>query len=129
MAGEVPLGVVGAIGISQHVQTSALKPIVFATAQRTKAMPDVPTLAESGFPDLVVSSWNGLLAPAQTPKPIIERLARELNSALANPAVRDKITNYGSPVDTTSPETFGAEIKAEFARYGQAAKAAGLKAT
>ncbi|MGE0802626.1 MAG: Bug family tripartite tricarboxylate transporter substrate binding protein [Lautropia sp.] len=128
MGGETPLAVVGVIGVAQHVASGAVRALAFSSTQRAPGLPDVPTIGESGVSGLAVNSWNGLLAPARTPRPVIELLARELNAALADAGVRERLAKLGYASGATSPEAFGAEIRAAFDEYGRVVKTAGIRA-
>ena len=91
----------------------------------------MPTFIESGIAglnDFQINSWVGLLAPAKTPKAIMDRLTTELNAVLSNPETRDKLNTMGISAAPGSADSFGAEIKRDLARYGQVVKAAGIKA-
>ena len=85
-------------------------------------------LIESGVPDFEVSSWVGILAPAKTPRPIVERLNRELNAALSNPEVVEKLAGMGIAATPGSPDQFTEQMRSDLAKYGQVIKAAGIKA-
>ena len=91
-------------------------------------MPDVPTVAESGLPGYEALNWYGYLAPAGTPKEIVDRLAREIAKALANPKVVDQMNKTGVEPLSMTPDEFGRYIKREYDTWGKVVKEAGIKA-
>jgi tripartite-type tricarboxylate transporter receptor subunit TctC len=94
---------------------------------RNEAISDVPTLAETILPGVEIGAWSGVMAPAKTPHSIVVKLNAELNKALQDPALRAKIIGTGAEVRGSTVEEYGAFLKSEFERWGQAVKAAGLK--
>ena len=95
---------------------------------RSPSLPNTPTFIESGVRDFDVSSWVGILAPAKTPRAIIERLNRELNAALKDPEVVEKLAGMGITATPGTPEQFTEQMNSDLAKYGQVVKAAGIKA-
>jgi tripartite-type tricarboxylate transporter receptor subunit TctC len=128
LGGNIPLVFTAVAGAHQYVKSGKLKAIAVFSAKRSSSLPDVPTFVESGVPGFDVSSWVGILAPAQTPRPIIDKLNRELNAALASPEVIEKLATLGIVATPEAPQAFGAQIKADLAKYGKVVKAAGIKA-
>ncbi|MEO7761849.1 MAG: tripartite tricarboxylate transporter substrate-binding protein [Casimicrobiaceae bacterium] len=104
----------------------SLTAIAVSSAQRSSSLPEVPTFVESGVPDFVVSSWVGILAPAKTLQPVIDRLNRELNAVLAAPETVEQLAKLGIAPTSGTPEAFGAQLRADLAKYGKVA-AAGIK--
>lgn len=127
LGGTIPLVYTAVAGAHGHVKSGKLRAIAVSSAQRTGALPEVPTFTEGGVPDFVVSSWVGLLAPAQTPAAIVARLNAELNAVLSDPVVREKLGVMGIEATPGGAEQFGNEIKRDLARYGQLVKAAGIR--
>ncbi|MCZ8439993.1 Bug family tripartite tricarboxylate transporter substrate binding protein [Achromobacter xylosoxidans] len=113
-----------------HVQAGKLRAIGITSPQRLPAVPEVPTLAESGLPGFDVESWFGLMAPAGTPQPVIERLNQALNKALADPALvaSYKQSGFYAPQQPNTPETFGKKIASEIDKWGEVVKRADIKA-
>ena len=113
-----------------HVQAGKLRAIGVTSPQRLPAVPDVPTLAESGLPGFDVESWFGLMAPAGTPQPVIDRLNQAMNKALANPALLASFQQSGfyAPQQPNTPETFGKKIASEIDKWGAVVKRADIKA-
>jgi len=91
-------------------------------------MPDVPTVAESGVPGFEAGSWYGLLAPAATPKPIVDRLNREVVRIVQLPDVRERLAAEAFDIPIDTPEQFAAYIKTDVAKWAKVVKASGLKA-
>jgi len=127
LGGTIPLVYTAIAGAHGHVKSGKLKAIAVSSAQRSSALPDVPTFSESGVPDFVVNSWVGLLAPAGTPSPVIARLNTELNAVLNDPVVLDKLRAMGIDAKPGTDEQFRDDIKRDLARYGQVVKAAGIQ--
>jgi len=127
LSGVVPIAVSFPGTIEPHRKAGRLKALVVTSAQRALAWPDVPTIADSGFPDFDVLSWAGVLAPTGTPPEIVDRLHREIVRILEIPEVRATfIAQSAEPVGNT-PDQFAAEIRASVARWAPVVKAAGIK--
>jgi tripartite-type tricarboxylate transporter receptor subunit TctC len=109
-----------------HVKSGKLRPVAMTTAKRSIAMPDLPTVAESGVPGYEAATWYGLLLPARMPAPIVDRLHAETVKALAVPELRERLVGQGfEPVGST-PAEFAAYIKSEIVKWGKVIKAAGI---
>ena len=111
-----------------HVKGGKLRPLAVTTAKRSPALPDVPTIAESGVPGYEATSWFGLLAPAGTPAPVIAKLNASILKALANPEVKKKLAEQGAEAAGEKPEQFAAFIAAETAKWGKVVKESGATA-
>jgi len=110
-----------------QIAAGQITPLATAANQRSSAIPDVPTMAEAGMPDFDTSLWIGLLAPAGTPRPVIERLAGAARQAMHAPDVIEVLHKQGyEPLDA-GPDEFAAFIRSEIARWSAVASAAGLK--
>jgi tripartite-type tricarboxylate transporter receptor subunit TctC len=109
-----------------HVQAGRLRALAVTGAARNALLPAVPTAAEAGLADYVVTSWNALLVPAGTPAPIIQRLAGLVAEALALPAVRERLAPLGADPAPTSPAALGALLREESRRWGQVVREAGI---
>jgi tripartite-type tricarboxylate transporter receptor subunit TctC len=126
VAGEVAAMMSGTSTAAQ-IKAGRLRALAFTGPQRSRALPDVPTVAEF-YPDFVMVQWYGLFAPAGTPEPALARLRAETNRALALPDVKEKLSNAGGVEPwITTPEEFSAEMKSEFATYGKLVKEVGAK--
>jgi tripartite-type tricarboxylate transporter receptor subunit TctC len=111
-----------------HVKDGRLKLIAVTTAKRAPALPNVPTVAESGLPGYEFTGWMGLLAPAATPQSIIGKLHSEAARIVHLPEVKQRfVIDAADPVGST-PEQFAAHLKAEIERWSRVAKQAGIRA-
>jgi len=109
-----------------HVESGRIRALAVTSAQRHPLMPGVPTVAESGYPGFEALSWQGLFAPAGTPKDIVERLSAETRKALASPDIRDFFTKQGFEVAGSTPAEFRAFVEAEIPKWARVVKDAGL---
>ncbi len=128
LGGNIPLVYTAVAGAINHVKAGKLTAIAVSSRTRSPSLPDTPTFIEAGVPDFEVSSWVGVLAPAKTPRPVVEKLNRELNALLASPEIVERLAALGIVATPGSPEQFGEQMKADLARYGAVVKAAGIKA-
>ena len=110
-----------------NVKAGTLRAVAISSAQRSKVLPDLPTLAESGLPNFEVALRYGLAAPAGTPQPIIERLNKELNAALADPEVQMRLANEGADALPMSPEAYTADLDREEKKWGALVRKLNLK--
>jgi tripartite-type tricarboxylate transporter receptor subunit TctC len=108
-----------------QVRSGALRALAVTTARRIAALPEVPTAAEAGVPDFVVLGWNGLVAPAGTPAPIVARLNEAVVKVVAEPEVNHSLLGQGADPWTTTPQEFGDYIRAEKARWAEVVRTAG----
>ena len=127
MAGQVQLAFLSIQPLIPQVKAGKLRALAITSGRRSPAVPDLPTVAESGLPGYDIGTWWGLLAPAKTPRPIIDRLAAAMRKATAVPAVRERFAAGGNAAQSNSPEEFAAMIKSEVGRYRELAAAAGVK--
>ena len=111
----------------QQVRAGKLRALAVPQRERSRAAPDVPTLAEAGIPGVEVTGWTGVMAPAGTPRPIVDRRAEEIIRVLNDPEMREFLAKGGAEPVGTRPDAFAQFIKAEITKWGSAAKAAGLK--
>src|SRR5215470_6357726 len=123
---DVQMGCLPAIAVTPHVASGQVKILAISLGQRSALMPDYPTLKEAGV-DVEADAWNGLIAPAKTPEPIIAKIQSVVAGALAEPAVREKLaTQFMEPIPTT-PAQFRAKIDADLARWSPVIKALDLR--
>ena len=127
IGGQVPLVAVNALEVLPHARSGKLKVLAVLSANRTSNFPDVPTIAESGFPGFEASVWYGLVAPAATPKPIVQKLHAEVQKALQTQEVRERMTSVGGEVVPVSAEQFGALIRSERLRYEKLVREANIQ--
>ena len=104
--------------VMSQVQAKALRVLAVTGEKRSAALPDVPTARESGLSTFVAASWNGLAAPARTPRPVIERLNREVVAAINHPDVRRRLTELNVDAQASSPEQASALLASEVKRWG-----------
>jgi tripartite-type tricarboxylate transporter receptor subunit TctC len=111
-----------------QVQTGAIRIIGTINEGRTKYFPDVPTMAEQGFPEAKVTPWFGIVVPAGTPGPIVDRISKALEAALATPDVRQKLDTAGCEPKSAPGAEFADIIKSEVAVWARVVKDAGITA-
>jgi len=127
VAGNVQAAFLVPGNVMQFAKEGRLKLIASSGIKRFASTPDVPTLVESGYPDLVATSWIGFLTTGGTPRNIIDRYHREMARILQMPEIRDKLVGMEFEVVAGTPEQFGAWIKTEIPRWGKVIKATGAK--
>ncbi|MCW5259672.1 tripartite tricarboxylate transporter substrate binding protein [Verminephrobacter eiseniae] len=117
IAGHIGMAFMTATSAMPNLQAGKIKPLAIAGPRRLSGLPQVPTFAESGLPDMVSDSWNGLLAPAGTPAHIISQLHEAAVAAINAPDVKDKLQSQGALVIGNSPQEFRDEIRQEVAAW------------
>jgi tripartite-type tricarboxylate transporter receptor subunit TctC len=127
IAGQVDFGMNSAVGVMQHIQAGSLRPLGVSTAQRSKILPDVPTIAEAGLPGYETKTWYGVLAPAGTPKPIVDKLNAELNKVMLDPDTGAKLAEQGVEPFTGTPEEFAAFIQSDIGKWQEVVAKAGIE--
>jgi tripartite-type tricarboxylate transporter receptor subunit TctC len=110
-----------------HIQAGKLRGIAVTSAKRNPALPDVPTVAESGFKDFDANGWLGILVPNGTPPAVIARLNAEIGKVMQKDEVRKALISQGVEARTSTPEEFGALLKSETAKWGKIVETAGIK--
>jgi len=110
-----------------QVKTGKLRALGMTSPQRSPAMPDVPTIAESGLPGYAIKAWFGLLAPARTPESIVAKLNKDVVAILGDAEMKRKMADLGQELTSNTPEQYAAFIKSEIAKMGQVVKASGAK--
>ena len=128
LGGNIPLVYTAIAGAIPHVKSGKLHAVAVSSGKRASSLPDVPTFIESGLNDFEINSWVALLAPAKTPKAIVDKLNTELNALLSDPEVREKLNGMGITATPGTADKFGEDLKRDLARYGQVVKAANIKA-
>jgi len=127
MGGQV-LSMIETVPAAQgNIKAGKLRALAVTSPQRVDALPDVPTAAEAGLKDFEVSSMFGIVAPANTPAPVIDRLNGELKKILAKPQVQASLLNQGAIATWTTPADASARVSAELARWTKVIDEAGVK--
>ena len=119
IAGHVDISFATILEASGHVKGGRLRALGVTSEKRSPALPDVPTLSESGLPGFNTASWIGLLAPAGTPKEIVDKVSRDMREVVEAPDVREQLLNQGATPAGTSPEAFAALIDRDRKRYAE----------
>ncbi len=125
MGGQVSLFFDTMLSAMPHVRSGKLKAIAVTSAARSPAAPDIPTVAESGLPGYEAIAWNGVLAPAGTPKEIVAKLNAELRKALESPEIRERFAAQGFAAAWRSPEQYAVFLNAEVDKWGKVVKVSG----
>ena len=127
LAGQVDMMFEGGVSSLPHVRAGKLRALATTTARRAEAMPQLPTMAEAGMPDFEVTPWFGLVAPAGTPRPVIERLNREVHALLRSPALAEKFAAAGIEITPSSPEELGERIRRDLPYWTRVMRDAGIQ--
>jgi len=127
IGGQLPLVAVNALEVQPHVKSGRLKVLAVLSPNRTPVFPEAPTIAESGFPGFEASVWYGLVAPAATPRPIVNLLHTEAQKALQTKEVRERMTAVGGEVIPGPIELLGSLIRSERQRYEKLVREANIK--
>jgi len=113
--------------VATQIKAGKIRPLAVTARSRAAALPDVPTMVEAGFPELVVTSWQAAAAPAKTPREVIVKLNDAAVKALRSPEIRDRLIGIGFDVVATSPEEFGQFMNAEIDRWTKVVQRGGIK--
>jgi tripartite-type tricarboxylate transporter receptor subunit TctC len=127
LSGDINFVVATSTLAAPHVRSGEVRGLGLTGKTRWKDFPDIPTLAESGLPDLEVISWSGLAAPANTPKPIVDRIHAELQRTIAVPDVRARLESFGAEVRGTTPAEMRALVERQLALWTKVAQAANIQ--
>jgi tripartite-type tricarboxylate transporter receptor subunit TctC len=127
VSGQVTVAFQGLSTVTSLVRSGKLRLLAVTTRSRLPQFPDVPTMSESGLPGFEFNSWFALMAPAHTPKPIIARLNEEVQKALADPDVRERLNAQGLTIRGSSPEELETATRAQLAKYARVMKEANIK--
>lgn len=128
LAGRVQVVFASAATAVPQVKSGKIRALAVTTARRSSALPDLPTVAESGLPGYEADNWYGFVTVAKTPKPLIDRLRSELVKALQSDEVKKALGNQGLDIRTSTPDEFAAYIKSEFHKWAKVIQDAGLAA-
>jgi len=127
LSGQIQLMFSSAVAMMPHVQAKRLRAIAMTGAKRSTAIPDIPTVAESGVPDYESGSWYGILAPTGTPREIIDLLNREIVAAVRSADITDRLVAEAVIPVGNSPAEFAAHIQKEYTRIGNVIRSSGAK--
>jgi tripartite-type tricarboxylate transporter receptor subunit TctC len=127
VAGHTPIGFVAPTPALSLIKDGKLRALGQASTMRLQALPDVPTMAEAGYPGIECDSWGGFLVPAGTPRPIIATLNRETVKIIALPELRERLTGLGSDPIGSTPDEFALRIKTDIEKWGKVIRAAHIK--
>jgi tripartite-type tricarboxylate transporter receptor subunit TctC len=128
IAGQVEILFGSLPAVLPHVKSGRVRALAVGTLKRSPSLPEVPTVAESGYPGFDASLWLAIMAPAGTPAPVIERLHKEVVAAVSAPDTRDLLDNAGAEVLTSTPAELSAMIREGVAKYAKIVKTAGVQA-
>jgi len=127
LAGNVQLVFIGIPAAAPHIRAGKLRALAVVAPRRSSALPDVPTAAEAGLPGFEVTTWYGVLAPAGTPRAIIERLNAELARIMLAPELQPRLADMATDPRAGTPEEFGAYLREETAKWGKVIRDAGIR--
>ncbi len=127
LGGHVQLAFVPPIATVPYINSGKLKGLAVTGTQRVRALPQVPTFAEAGLPAYNASSWNGVLVPASTSRPLIQRISNDIAKVLSAPELREKMSSQGAEPGYAGPEEFAKMIKDDIARYARVIKEANIQ--
>jgi tripartite-type tricarboxylate transporter receptor subunit TctC len=127
LRGDIDVGIDYLAGFRAALNEQQLRAVASTGEKRSPSTPDVPTVAESGLPDFVVTSWNAVSAPAGTPDDIVRFLNREINAALKLPDVQERALQFGLDARGTTPEEMQARMRADIAKWAAVIEKAGLE--
>lgn len=111
-----------------HIRDGRLRALAVATAERDPRLPNVPTMAEAGFPGIEGDQWFGIFVPAGTPAPVVQKLNEEFVKAVRSPDISKKITDQGLDIFTGTPDEFAAQMRADAAKFGKVVKDGNIRA-
>jgi tripartite-type tricarboxylate transporter receptor subunit TctC len=127
IGGQIQAMFGASISTLPHVRSGKLRALAIGDSQRSALMPELPTVAEAGVPGYQAVIWSGMLAPAKTPRAIVERLNRDVVRAVQSHDVKDRLVQLGSDPVGSSPDEFGAFIRTEITKWAKVARDAGMK--
>jgi tripartite-type tricarboxylate transporter receptor subunit TctC len=128
LANQIQLGILTLPSALPYTKSDKLRALAVTGEKRAKAAPDLPTMTESGIKNFVVTQWHGVLAPKETPRPIVERLNREILNVLQQDEAAKRLESEGAEVVGSSPQQFETHIKSEHEKWGKLIKQTGIRA-
>jgi tripartite-type tricarboxylate transporter receptor subunit TctC len=127
VSGQVQMMIASLAPALPHVKSGRLRGLAVSSRERSRILPEMPTISESGYPGFEMVSWHSILAPAKTPQPIITRLHGELVKVLAQPDVKERFAGMGLDTVGSTPQALAQHIRSETARFAKVIAAAGIK--
>jgi tripartite-type tricarboxylate transporter receptor subunit TctC len=127
LSGQVQFTFTSMPSVIGHLKAGSLRAVAVTSDKRSRHLPDVPTMIESGLPGFEAVGWFMVMAPARTPAPVLARLQTALAEALAQPAVRERLTGDGAEVVASKPDAARRFLETEIQRWGAVVKSAGLR--
>jgi tripartite-type tricarboxylate transporter receptor subunit TctC len=128
MGGEVDISFANIPAILQHVKAGRLRPLALSGDRRSELMPEVPTVAEAGVPEGTVGVWYGVLAPAATPREVVDTLSTAIMKIARSPEMKQRLAEQGAEAVGSTPEAFGKLLREEVARWTEVVNTAGIRA-
>jgi tripartite-type tricarboxylate transporter receptor subunit TctC len=128
IGGQVDLAFGNLLAVLPHAKAGTLRALGVTTAKRSPAAPDIPTIAEAGVPGYDFAAWFGILTAAGTPRPIVAKLNSEIVRILESAETKERLTNSGAEVTTSTPDAFAGFLKSETVKWTKVLKEAGIKA-
>ncbi|GAB2468147.1 tripartite tricarboxylate transporter substrate binding protein [Comamonas humi] len=128
LGGQVDLTFGTAPPFIPHIHSGKLRVLAVTGKQRLASLPDVPTTAEAGYPKVDATSWFALFAPAKVPQPVIDKLVADVRKVVSDPAFQKKAQEQGATADFQSPAELGAQVRRDYAQWGEVVKAANIQA-
>ena len=128
LAGQIPMVIIGMTAVTPHVRSGRLRAIATTGAKRSFAFPDVPTVAEQGFPGFAADAWYGLLTTAGTPRPIVDKLYGEVVRIMKLPESKERMANVGFEIVASTPAEFAQLIREEIPKWTKVVREAGIRA-
>ncbi len=127
IGGQVPIMFDVLAGAAGFVRNGSVRALAITTKERSASFPDLPTVAESGVPGYETYTWNAIFGPAKLPQPITDYLTKEFQAVMAEPAIRDRLSDLSAVPVGSDPAALAAQVKAELAKWAPVVQAAGLK--
>lgn len=127
MAGRTQLTINGLTTLYPLIKAGKLRPLAIARAERWPALPDVPTLAESGFPDFIIDAWTGVVAPAGTPRAIVDKLNGAINDSLKTPEAQALFAKFSAVAKLGTPEEFKTYLAEQMQKWATIVKVANAR--
>lgn len=127
VAGHIPMSFMNASDVVQQASAGTVRALAVSSKERIPQMPQLPTMIEQGFKDFIVTTWNGIVGPAGMPAAVVDRLSGEIQKAVQDPKIRERLSALGVTPVGNSPKAFAEEIKTDGKLWGDVVRAAGLQ--